>query len=189
MSAWSQRVITGGADAMINLYAIGSGTCLQTFVGHRKEITRCLFMGGGESIVSGACDQTIRVWDCETGKCLRNISLPGGVDDMEVPPPPPSHSPPSSSFPTNNERMSLICGAKFAPGKGLMRVFLDGNDDNITGNRGDNGGAEIQQLTTTAYKTKIAVHRRLVATGGAKMLELLDTRTFQSLWQKVYIYN
>ncbi|MDQ0291579.1 TIR domain-containing protein [Oligosphaera ethanolica] len=47
--------------------------CLRTLEGHSGEVLSVSFSPDGRRAVSGSNDQTVRVWDLETGACLRTL--------------------------------------------------------------------------------------------------------------------
>ena len=52
--------------------------CVQTLVGHRTEVTRLAHHAAKRWLVSGAADQTLRVWDLHAE--AKTLPLPGGED-------------------------------------------------------------------------------------------------------------
>ena len=49
------------------------------FVGHTKRV-RCLSVSAtGETLVTGSDDCTCRIWEVDTGRCLRMVTLPAIV--------------------------------------------------------------------------------------------------------------
>jgi WD40 repeat protein len=42
-------------------------------VGHQNRIRGLQFHPNGRAIVSGSFDETIRVWDIETGECIKKL--------------------------------------------------------------------------------------------------------------------
>jgi WD40 repeat protein len=57
----------------------GTGRELLTLAGHSGSVGSCAWSPDGQRIVSGSGDETLRVWDAVSGKCLYRIHhLPGG---------------------------------------------------------------------------------------------------------------
>jgi WD40 repeat protein/serine/threonine protein kinase len=50
-----------------------SRRCLRTFEGHTNYVSSASFSPDGRFALSGSFDNTLRLWDIETGKCLRTI--------------------------------------------------------------------------------------------------------------------
>ena len=46
----------------------------QPFVGHENGVMSVAFSLNGELIVSGSLDESIRIWDASTSKCLKVIN-------------------------------------------------------------------------------------------------------------------
>lgn len=53
----------------IKLWDAQTGACLKTMLGHAKAVNLLCFFEGGKRICSGSLDGTIRVWNCESGRC------------------------------------------------------------------------------------------------------------------------
>jgi WD40 repeat protein len=70
-------------------------------------VTACAFTPDGDRIVSGSADQTLRVWDAESGDTLALLPLPGSLTAVAVHPWLPR----------------AVCGDK---GGGIYRVGLVG---------------------------------------------------------------
>lgn len=52
-----------------------SPTCLRTFIGHTGWVEFVAFSGGGKFAISGGDDYSLRVWEVETGLCIRIFKL------------------------------------------------------------------------------------------------------------------
>jgi WD40 repeat protein len=57
------RVITGGDDDLIKVWAAGTGSLLGTMSGHSGEVRSVEVSADGRRIVSAADDKTVVVWD------------------------------------------------------------------------------------------------------------------------------
>lgn len=74
---------SGSADYTIKLWDYNSGNCLQTLSGHSSWVwslafhpllPNSLYQGGlGGILASGSYDQTVKLWDIETGECLKTL--------------------------------------------------------------------------------------------------------------------
>jgi WD40 repeat protein/serine/threonine protein kinase len=47
--------------------------CLRTFEGHTNSVKSVCLSGDGRLALSGSSDQTVRLWETETGRCLRTF--------------------------------------------------------------------------------------------------------------------
>lgn len=50
--------------------------------GHQKVVTGIAFPSGSDKLYTGSKDETVRVWDCQSGQCLAVINLCGEVGSM-----------------------------------------------------------------------------------------------------------
>ncbi|KGN59738.1 zinc finger CCCH domain-containing protein 48 [Cucumis sativus] len=50
--------------------------------GHQKVITGITFPSGSDKLYTGSKDETVRVWDCQSGQCMAIINLGGQVGSM-----------------------------------------------------------------------------------------------------------
>jgi WD40 repeat protein len=69
------RWASSSSDHTINLFS-ESGEHLQTLIGHSDIVRTIAFATEGDRhlLASGSFDQTIRIWDVETGTCLKVLS-------------------------------------------------------------------------------------------------------------------
>ena len=51
-----------------------SGACLRTFMGHGKAVKDVTFSNDGRKFLSCAYDRQMKLWDTETGQCLKRFS-------------------------------------------------------------------------------------------------------------------
>jgi WD40 repeat protein len=47
--------------------------CLATLEGHSNCVTSVAFSRDGRHIALGLCDETVKVWDTESGECLATL--------------------------------------------------------------------------------------------------------------------
>jgi WD40 repeat protein len=59
------RVVSGGKDHSVRVWAVASGTELATMKGHTGVVYSVTYSPDGNRIVSGSNDGTIRLWDAE----------------------------------------------------------------------------------------------------------------------------
>jgi WD40 repeat protein len=68
------NLLAGGtADGEVRLWAVSTGTLLQTFTGHTDRIWSVIFHPGGSLFASSSEDETIRFWDVDTGSCVKTL--------------------------------------------------------------------------------------------------------------------
>ncbi|KAH8800439.1 WD40-repeat-containing domain protein [Xylogone sp. PMI_703] len=48
-------------------------SCLQTFEGHKRAVTSVAFLDNSTRLVSASFDGTVKIWDANSGKCLRSL--------------------------------------------------------------------------------------------------------------------
>ncbi|NIM15629.1 MAG: hypothetical protein GTO45_26920 [Candidatus Aminicenantes bacterium] len=48
---------------------------MRTFKGHEGRVWSVCFSPGGTFILSGSSDHTLKIWDIETGECIKTIPL------------------------------------------------------------------------------------------------------------------
>jgi WD40 repeat protein len=69
------KLASSSDDLTIKLWDVEQQSCLQTFIGHSREIRVLIFIPAAattpELLVSASDDLTIRIWDTAMGKCLR----------------------------------------------------------------------------------------------------------------------
>lgn len=78
-----QHLASVGADRMVKLWNVHTGECVQTFQGHRDWLYTVTFIprdGQVESpeqsnygLASAGADRTLKLWDVQSGKCLRTL--------------------------------------------------------------------------------------------------------------------
>jgi WD40 repeat protein len=92
-AAWSadgRYVLTGhfgdGKAGRTCLWDPATGKALRDFVGHTGDVTAVAFVPGGDTVLSGSMDGTLRLWDRESGKELRRMVHKGGAYDVAVSP-------------------------------------------------------------------------------------------------------
>lgn len=50
--------------------------------GHQKDITGIALPSGSDKLYTGSKDETVRIWDCQTGQCVGAVNLGGEVGCM-----------------------------------------------------------------------------------------------------------
>lgn len=61
-------VLSGGNDKTLKIWDVEDGSCKQTLIGHKDEITCCRSSSDGRKIASTALDKLLIVWDGLTGQ-------------------------------------------------------------------------------------------------------------------------
>jgi WD40 repeat protein len=56
------------------LWDVNTGNCIKTLTGHTNWVWSVAFSPDGKTLVSGSCDQTVRLWDICTGRCIRSLT-------------------------------------------------------------------------------------------------------------------
>jgi WD40 repeat protein len=60
---------------MIKLWNLDTNECLRTFTGHEGSVYSLEISSDKSKLYSGSYDDTLRVWDISSGKCLKTIDL------------------------------------------------------------------------------------------------------------------
>ncbi len=81
-------VASGSADCTVKLWDKSTGQCLKTFpsltgeaaptkddtnTGHTEKILGVAFSSDGQILGSAGADQCVKLWDCQTGNCIRTL--------------------------------------------------------------------------------------------------------------------
>ncbi len=72
-----RRVIAGGDKVYI--FDVNTGNIVHAMTGHDQTVWGTLLTADGKGAISGAWDQSIRVWDTETGKSTRTFKNVRGM--------------------------------------------------------------------------------------------------------------
>ena len=48
-------------------------TCLKTLEGHEGDVNSVAYSPDGTKIISGSKDETVKIWDANTGECLKTL--------------------------------------------------------------------------------------------------------------------
>lgn len=96
---WTSRGGMSGQDNTLKLWDLENGQCLKTFEGHTtgvgavyldpesKYAVSASLAGGGMYVLSTPPDPSIKIWDMESGACLRTIerkNLPGWIYSIAI---------------------------------------------------------------------------------------------------------
>ncbi|CAK7337185.1 unnamed protein product [Dovyalis caffra] len=67
----------------LHSWSLGDGISLLTQLeGHQKVISGIALPSGSDKLYTGSKDETVRVWDCQSGQCMGVINLGGEVGCM-----------------------------------------------------------------------------------------------------------
>ncbi|HKV39548.1 MAG TPA: hypothetical protein VJX67_10070 [Blastocatellia bacterium] len=61
-----------------------TGRELFTLTGHSGRVYGCAISGDEKRVVSGSPDQTVKVWDLETGKCVATLVVDSPLYDCAM---------------------------------------------------------------------------------------------------------
>ncbi|KAJ7869306.1 quinon protein alcohol dehydrogenase-like superfamily [Mycena olivaceomarginata] len=64
----SDRVASGSAEGMVQIWDALTGKVQASLLGHRAAVTSVAFSQDGSRLISGSYDETIRIWDAMTGE-------------------------------------------------------------------------------------------------------------------------
>jgi WD40 repeat protein len=57
---------------------------MRTLTGHTREVFSVAVSPDGQTLASGSADQTARLWDVNTGECLKILKTPGLYEGMNI---------------------------------------------------------------------------------------------------------
>ncbi|WOL10582.1 zinc finger CCCH domain-containing protein 48-like isoform X1 [Canna indica] len=79
----SGKCTYGEKCRFLHSWSIGDSFSLLTpLQGHQKVVTGIALPSGSDKLYSGSKDETVRVWDCQTGQCTGVINMGGEVGCM-----------------------------------------------------------------------------------------------------------
>lgn len=68
-------LLSGSMDTKVKLWDVyHEGNCLRTFMGHSKAVRDVQFSNDGRRFLSAGYDRQMKLWDTETGQCLKAFS-------------------------------------------------------------------------------------------------------------------
>jgi WD40 repeat protein len=88
ISADSKFLVSGNTNAgwqnvdVVSLWDVTTGDCVQRFFGHTETVTSVCYWPNEKWILSGSLDNTIKVWDIASGKCLSSKDLQSAVNSI-----------------------------------------------------------------------------------------------------------
>ena len=67
-----------------NIWHVQSKECVKTLSGHTKVIRSLAVGHRGQIVVSSSEDETIRIWDIQTGDCLQILQPDRPYEGMDI---------------------------------------------------------------------------------------------------------
>ena len=77
-----QSFITAGVDRQLVWHATATRTVTKTVAAHQHEISCLAISSDGTQVASGSWDNTVKVWQAESGQELASLTHPEGVADV-----------------------------------------------------------------------------------------------------------
>jgi uncharacterized caspase-like protein/WD40 repeat protein len=71
------RMVTGGGDGVLLVQALADGSVLGELPGHTGDILALAVDSGGHRLLTGSADQTMKLWNLDTGRLIVSIFADG----------------------------------------------------------------------------------------------------------------
>ena len=68
----------------IKLWNISNGTCFRILSGHTDGVWAVAFNSNGQMLASISKDETLRIWDVNTGECIKTLKVPRLYEGMNI---------------------------------------------------------------------------------------------------------
>jgi WD40 repeat protein/serine/threonine protein kinase len=81
LSLQATYLMSGGNDATIRVWDLGTGKLARQFSGHAGPVRGLALGESQERLVSSSDDGTLKVWNVRTGRCERTMQHPGGAPE------------------------------------------------------------------------------------------------------------
>jgi WD40 repeat protein len=78
-----RRALSGSRDTTLRLWNVETGGELRRFDGHSDVVNAVALLPDGRRVLTGS-GKTLRLWDVETGECLRTDTLISGVRTLKM---------------------------------------------------------------------------------------------------------
>ncbi|MEG4800580.1 NACHT domain-containing protein [Microcoleus sp. ARI1-B5] len=72
------------SNQTVGLWEVGLGKCRKILEGHTSQVNSIAFSSDGEILVSCSMDSTIKIWQVETGECLKTLRSKRPYEDMNI---------------------------------------------------------------------------------------------------------
>ena len=70
-----ERIVSASLDKTIKIWDINSFECIETLIGHTREVYAVAFIPSKQNIVSGGHSYSvIKVWNSTSFKCIANLT-------------------------------------------------------------------------------------------------------------------
>ena len=67
------RLLTGSFDHTVSIWRTRDCRLMHKLVGHRGEISSCMFNHEGTQVITGSMDKTCKVWCATSGELLQTL--------------------------------------------------------------------------------------------------------------------
>ncbi len=74
--------LVSGAEDKVLLFAVRTCQKIKEFIGHKDFVQGLTFTPDGKTVVSSSSDQTIRLWDIESGNEIKQFTITQGVPSV-----------------------------------------------------------------------------------------------------------
>jgi WD40 repeat protein len=75
LNANGSRLLVGSWDSRATIWKVGTGAIAKQLFGHTRGIADAVFAAGGALVVTASLDDTVRVWDAQSGAELRALDF------------------------------------------------------------------------------------------------------------------
>lgn len=74
LKIWDIDSVSDAESVSIDFAYSPQGASVKTLKGHEDDVFCCAFNPQSARVVSGSFDETVRIWDVKTGKCLETLA-------------------------------------------------------------------------------------------------------------------
>lgn len=79
ISSDDRLVAKGGSDGKIKIWELGTGQNVHSIKAHDSHVVGLVFTANSQKLISSSFDQTIKIWDLESGACLQTLQIQAPV--------------------------------------------------------------------------------------------------------------